>query len=373
MDINRKVIVFSLEHYNPLGLIRSLGENGIKPIYIAVKRRGDITSKSKYIDVCHKVDSIEEGYVLLQKLYGCEQLAPYVILSDDDILEYCDLRYDEMKERFVCFNAGVAGRICKYMDKKIILDLAHKHGFNVIDSWVVNKGEIPKDLDYPIITKDINPNSGSWKSDVYICNNEEELRVAYEKIVSPVILIQKFINKKNELALEGFSISKGKEILIVTAMTWKYLIQGYYSPYHNVTMFKDKEMQKKLQAMFEEIGFDGIFEVEFIIDQDETIYFLEINFRASAWNYSGSCAGMPLSYLWVKSMENGYIDKHDRKDFEDFTSMSEVIDFGKRVDTRMITLPEWLKDFKEAKCTYYYNKDDIQPFLALKSEWDKLK
>ena len=33
------VIVFALEHYNPLGLIRSLGENGINPIYFSIKRR----------------------------------------------------------------------------------------------------------------------------------------------------------------------------------------------------------------------------------------------------------------------------------------------------------------------------------------------
>ncbi len=373
MSIENKVIVFSLEHYNPLGLIRSLGENGIDPIYIAVKRRGDITSRSKYISVCHKVNSIEEGYSLMIEKYGNEPVPPYVIVSDDDILEYLDLRYEELKNKFICFNAGTAGRICKYMDKKEILDLAKKHGFNVIDSWVAKKGEIPVNLEYPIITKDINPNSGSWKSDVFICQNEDELKKAYESIVSPVILIQKFIDKKNELALEGFTVGRGKEMLIVTAMTWKYLIQGYYSPYHNVTMFRDEEMKKKLESMFEEIGFDGIFEVEFIIDQDGTPYFLEINFRASAWNYTGSCAGMPLSYLWVKSMDAGHIDPADDKEFEDFTSMSEVIDFGKRVDSGVITLPEWLKDFKETKCTYYYNKDDIEPFLALKEYWENLK
>ena len=191
--------------------------------------------------------------------------------------------------------------------------------------------------------------------------------------MSETVLLQRFIDKKNELALEGFSVAHGKEVMIVTEMTWKYLIQGYYSPYHNVTMFKNEDMRRKLESLFAEIGFDGIFEVEFIIDQDDTPYFLEVNFRASAWNYTGSCAGMPLSYLWVKSMTNGRIDVNDRKTFEDFTSMSEVIDFGKRVDTGKITLAEWLKDFKEAKCTYYYNKEDIEPFLALREYWDKLK
>ena len=31
-------IVFALEHYNPLNMIRAFGENGINPVYISVKR-----------------------------------------------------------------------------------------------------------------------------------------------------------------------------------------------------------------------------------------------------------------------------------------------------------------------------------------------
>lgn len=162
-------------------------------------------------------------------------------------------------------------------------------------------------------------------------------------------------------------------MFIGTTLLWKYLIKGYYSPYHNVTMMKDVEIRKKIQAMIEEIGFEGIFEVEFLIDKEDTYYFLETNFRASAWNYSSTVAGMPLSFLWVKSMDAGRIDPTDEKEFKDFTDMSEVIDYGKRVEGGMISFAEWLKDFKEAKGTYYYNKDDIAPFEVLYQHWDEYK
>ena len=39
-------IVFALEHYNPLNIIRALGENGINPVYISVKRRYEVATKS---------------------------------------------------------------------------------------------------------------------------------------------------------------------------------------------------------------------------------------------------------------------------------------------------------------------------------------
>ncbi|MBQ7518040.1 MAG: biotin carboxylase, partial [Bacteroidales bacterium] len=135
----------------------------------------------------------------------------------------------------------------------------------------------------------------------------------------------------------------------------------------------DREMESKLQAMFEEIGFEGVFEVEFLIDKDGTVYFMETNFRASAWNPTCKFAGMPLDYLWIKGMENGRIDPADRKEFEPFTSMSEVIDYGKRVEGGLVSLAEWLRDFKEAKCLYIYDKNDPAPWDAVIKNWEKFK
>lgn len=368
-------IVFAQEHYNPLGLIRSFGERGVNPVYISVKRRGEVATKSKYISKLHRVDTVADGYQLVLKEYGNMDYEhrPIIVFSDDKSIGYFDQHYEELKDKFILYNAGKAGGINRFMDKFAVQNLAKKHGFNVIDSVVVKRGEIPTDLDYPIITKDISPNSGSWKSDVFICENETELKQAFKQITSPTVLIQRFVDKRNELALEGFTVNQGKEMMICTAMNWKYLIKGYYSPYHDVHMLKDEDMEHKLQAMFAEIGYEGIFEVEFLIDKDGTYYFLEINFRASAWNYTAACAGMPMSYLWSKSMLAGHIDPSFKKEFDDFTSMSEIIDFGKRVDTGKISLPEWIKEFKNAKCTYYYNQKDMGPYDYVSDKWDQYK
>ena len=211
------------------------------------------------------------------------------------------------------------------------------------------------------------------KGDVFVCQNEEELKESIKKITSPLIMIQHFVDKQNEMALEGYTINRGKDMQIITQMTWKYLIQGYYSPFHDVCMFTDKEMEHKLQAMFEEIGFEGVFEVEFLIDKDGTFYFMETNFRASAWNPTCKFAGMPLDYLWVKGMENGYIDPADRRVFEPFTSMSEVIDYDKRVEGGMVSIAEWLRDFKDAKCVYIYDKEDRAPWDAVIENWENFK
>lgn len=372
------VIVFALEHYNPLNMIRAFGEQGINPVYISVKRRYEVATKSKYISKLHCVDSVEDGFLLLINQYGrlSEETGkkPYILFSDDKSVGYFDLHFEEWKDKFITYNAGRNGRINEFMDKYEIQQCAKRHGFNVLDSYVIKKGDpVPDGLWYPIITKDISPNLGSWKSDVFICQNKQELVEALEKITCPLIMLQHFVDKQNEMALEGYTINNGKEMQIITQMKWKYLIQGYYSPFHDVCMFTDKDMEIRLQAMFEEIGFEGVFEVEFLIDKDGTYYFMETNFRASAWNPTCKFAGMPLPYLWMKGMMNGYIDPNDRKEFEPFTSMSEIIDYSKRVEGGLCSIAEWLRDFKDAKCVYIYDKEDRGPWDAVIRDWESFK
>lgn len=372
---NRVFIVFAIEHYNPLGIIRSLGEKGIFPVYIAEKGKTELASKSKYISKCHYVDTVEEGYEILLSEYGNygENERPFLYCADDHTMGFLDERYEELKDKFIFFNAGSKNGINKYIDKGEILTLAKECGLGLADTIVCNRGEFPAGLEYPIITKSISPNVGGWKSDVFICNDEQELSVAYEKIQAPRLLLQKYIEKKNELEYYGFAINHGEDVFISIAADYLYLIPGYYSPYMNVFNPPYPEVQKKVAEMIKRVGFEGIFSVEFLRDDKDNLYFLEINFRNATWSYSSTVAGMDLPYLWAKCMDEGEISEEIKVSFDTFKAMVEPIDYGKRVDSGKVGLLEWVKDFKEAKCTYYYNKDDMEPFKALEENWDRLK
>lgn len=374
---NHLVIVFAIDHYNPLGVIRSLGENGIRPIYIAIRHRVALGVKSKYVSKVYEVASVEEGYQVLMENYGEVYKTgekPFVLFSDDKSVGYFDLHYEEVRNRFITYNAmGIQGRIMEFMDKKNILNLAKKYGLNVLEPVVVNRGEIPEGLEYPIITKDINPNSGGWKSDVFVCQNEEDLKKAYTKISSPVVLLQKYVDKKTEYTFEGCSVNKGQSVLIAIKSTYKYAIPAYYSPFMTCESLHDQKMKAALERMFAEIGFEGIFEVEFLVDKSDKAYFLEINFRNSTWSYASTRAGMPLPYIWIKGMLNGKIDKDDYKEVPGgFTAMVEPIDYAKRIELGLSSAGEWLADFKKADCGFYYSEDDLDPFFEMVKNWDKL-
>lgn len=367
------VIVIGEEHYNPLGMIRALGKNDIQPVFIAIKGKSTVASKSKYVLRSHFAASIEEAYHVLLKEYGNEKNRPFVLTSDDDIQSLLDQHYEELKDKFVLFQAGKNGRVTEFMNKKEILDIAEKHGLKVLKTVVTERGVVPEGIEYPIITKSISPNVGGWKSDVHICYSEEELLVAFENILSPTVLIQKFIDKKNEYCLDGFSVNGGKELFIPIASTYNYLIQGYYSPYMTVHPFEDEHMRNCLNSMLEEIGYEGIFSIEFLIDSDGTYYFSEVNFRNSTWSYIAACLGMPVPVLWIKAMLEGKISEDWYRPIPaNYTAMVEPIDYNKRVNEGRTEAADWLIDFKKTDCLFYMDEEDPEPFREMVRNWERL-
>lgn len=368
------VIVVGMEHYNPLGMIRALGENGIRPIYIGIKYKAPVASSSKYVKDYYLVDSDQEALDLLINQFGSvvreTGKKPFVLFSDDSTVELFEQHYEKLKSGFIMFNAGGDGRIAKYMDKFEILECAKRHGIQVLPTEVVKRGEFPKNVEYPIITKAISPNSGAWKGDVFICNNEAELKEAYKNIKSQTVIIQHFVDKKTEITYEGYTINRGKDMYIGVQCSYLYAVKGYYSTYFINEPMTDSVLYAKINSMFEEIGFEGIFEVEFLVGPNEQKYFLEINFRSSPWSYFSHLAGNSIAYLWCVSMLTGSVPKANC--FEPFKGMVEPVDYLKRVEEGRCSLAEWLKDFKEAKCAYY-NPNDMEPYRILCENWDILK
>lgn len=364
MDIREHLfIVFGEEHYNPLGAIRSLGEYGIKPIAIIIKSQYIIASSSKYIDKLIYVETIEEGYALIVKNYINLEHRTFIITCDDRITSFLDLRYEEIKDAFYLYNAGRKGKITFYLDKNNINELAMKHGINVPKARVINKNEIPEKVEYPVITKSISSNDGGWKDDVFICNDANELETALKKIKSNTILLQKFIDKKNELCLDGFSVNKGKDVFISIAASYNYIIPGQYSCDMTLSNFHNPELFKKIKAMLAEIEYEGIFCIEFLVEKNGNLSFLEVNFRNSGWSYASTSVGMNLPVLWAQGMLEHKVPEGSYKPIsKGYRAIAEFPDFKIRVLGHRIGMLKWIKDIKKCNCFFIINKKDMKPF-----------
>jgi len=361
-----RFIVFGFEHYNTLGVIRSLGEVGIHPtviLHMTNMLEASLVPNSRYISDIDIVKDTDEGYRLLMNKYGSEQNKPF-LYSCDDYVEMClDQHYDELKDKFYFFDGGQSGIISKYMDKDTISNLAVECGFHIPKTEVLKRGVLPKSLTYPVITKAKVSAIGGWKSDVKICYSEKELLEAYKNMITEDLLVEEFIEKKNELCLDGFCINHGNDVCIPFQTTYLRLAPGKYGNYMELAPFKNKTVYEQVKQILRRSSFNGIFSVEFLIGQNNELYFLEVNFRNSTWSYAFTYGGVNMPYEWAKAMLKGSISAEDARDTP-FIAMAEIPDFKDFVLTNKISIFKWLRDVINSDCLFYWNKNDKKPFFV---------
>ena len=363
---DHKHIVLAQDHYNPLGVVRSLGEDGISTIVILIcDGTPRLVNKSKYIGTLHLAKNIEEGYDILMSNYANEVRKPFIYTCSDDIESFLDQHYDALTPHFYFFNAGEQGRITRTMEKKEMIRMAVECGIDIPKTEVVKVGELPKTLRYPILTKSVISTMADWKSNVHICLNETELLDAYKSIKGEQIILQEYIEKKNELCIDGVSLY-GSGIYIPIQSEYIRFTPDAYGNYILFQKFKEHNLYDKMKALFEKTKFTGIFSIEFLRDKDDKFYFLEINFRNSTWSYAHTVEGINLPVIWAKSVLAGHLVTDDVMIKKDrFTAVQEFTDFKDSVIGRQCSLWQWIKDVRDCDCRFYYNKQDNKPFWSI--------
>ena len=364
----REYIVLCTEHYNPLGIIRTLGENGIHPVVIITKERPRYVYKSKYVKKTFFVNDAEEGIQIVIHNYSNLNEKSFIFTGDDKTVHALDAHYDELKDHFFFTNCGKAGVIGHYMDKSNARALAEECGINCPKTYYVNKGEIPEDITYPIMTKAINSFGQEWKSVVHICNNEQELKRAFTEIEAQQLILQQYIKKNNEVDFEGVSADDGNDIIICCETYQKYQLEDKYSPYFDIKNLDpaDKPLVNKIQHFLQNMRYNGIFEAEFMVDDEGEFWFLEINYRNTAWGYATTVAGNPQVMIWIESVLNGnkIPDNIYNTVPNGMTAMAECWDYDVRVKSGKISHKQWMKEYRKVNAKLYKGEKDFRPFMA---------
>ena len=359
-----KHIIITGDNGNALGVLRSLSEYGIQPIIIYLQEnRFPYILNSKYFKVKHIVFSYEEGVNLLISKYGAEKTIPYVYTCDDFVESILDSRYDELHGRFYFFQSAEKGRINHLMNKDTICEMAKSCGFNPPQKEIVEMGNLPTTLKYPVITKALMSIMGAWKNDVFICNSEEELLSAYKKIKSPKLLIQEYIRKKNELAIMGFSIKEGEQVFMPFQLSYFRTPDSAYGSYMYFNPFTDSDLKERIHKLIKLCKYSGCFEIEFLIEPNDNLRFLEVNFRFSYWNYALTYGGVNYPVAWASATLSGNIDESQYHIKPYFTAMDEPGDYGQVVATKKMSIKSWIKEMLQTDVLYIYNKRDKRPAI----------
>ena len=363
MEIKKnKHILVCGDNTNSLNILRSLGEKGICPITI-VQEEGhlQLLRNSKYIGEVICVYGFEEAVIKLLE-FADKSRPPFVYITDDNHLQIIDANYDALQGKFYFFNAGSLGRLTQFLDKEQQCVLAEQCGFSVPKFEEVNRGQLPTKLTYPIITKTSNSYSEGWKRDVTICYSPQELSAAYSQMISKQLLLQEYIEKTGEYSMQGISINGGEMIYMPFERMYLRYTKTSFGGYMYYQPFQNEELQRKVQKMLKKIRFSGCFEVEFLVDKEQQLHFLEINLRFSASNYGINTGGVNLPYLWAKSTISQTIDTKDfNPRYERYYVMNDTTDIQM---AKKVGYFKWLKQCINADGYYLWNKYDKKPFFS---------
>ena len=366
MNINNHTFIL-LANYsaNTLGQIRSLGERGICPIAVLINKNSFRIDKSKYLKKVYNVSSIEEGIDLVIRLYGNSNQKPFLYTDNDAVIGALDNRYDDLKDKFFFWNAGMQGKLNKYLNKSEQIVLAEKCGIKVPKTEIVKIGDYPKTLNYPIFTKAINSLTPWWKGFAFICQNENDLKVAFDSIKdTSEIILQEYIQKKEELPIEGISLRGGEEIRILGRTVYYRLLKDSFGSYRYVEPYHNVELEVKIKKLVKSFNYTGPFQIEFIIDKDNNAYYLETNFRIAQQDYAFTKIGVNIPYLYAISILNNQIVEReiDYIPQKKVSIMNEFEDFKNFVLHNRLSIFKWFKDVLNTDCFQFYNKQDKAPF-----------
>ncbi len=356
-----EVIVIGEHLLNTLGQIRSFGEIGIKSTVIWIDNEYHSPKGSKYIKAFHPVGSVDEGIRTLHLLSVDNPDQKIVSTDSDRIVAALDREYDLlMKERFSFFNAGSQGRLSLFLDKKNQCEIAARNGFKCPASSIVSDGSILEGMSYPVFTKAVSSLSPDWKDYARICRNEQELESFLQSQKGCQVLVQEFIEKDNEVAMEGVSFLGGREVYLpVQGEYYRLPKDGFGSFKYNEPFSMGDDFKRRISGILKEIGYSGVFEIEFLKDKEGQLFFLEINFRHTQYNHALTDMGVNLSRIWLKSCLEGRLSVRDEVLKKDKSSViNELRDFRMYVKTGILSKREWIHDLFSADSYYLFDRND---------------
>lgn len=362
-----KHIVFCFPHANSLGIVRAIAKGGLNPIVVSIGAVDEDSGffHSKYIKECYRFATPSEGLNFIISNFSDVNHKNFLYLITDFGIRICDEQYEELKNNFFFFNSGGANTLSPYLNKDKLCDLAVSCGLPVPGFEIVKRGCLPQKLKYPIFIK-TNNSFANWKADAGIAHDESELVALCGNFVSDEWMMEDYIDKKYEDSWQGISVNGGQQVFMPYRKRYVRLRKNDYGTY----MYYDKcqppkEIANGIQQMLRRMNFSGCFEVEFLLDKNDKLHFLEINPRFSASNQGMLAGGVNMPLEWALSVLYGRVDESSIKlHNKPFYVMNEFTDFAKHVLTGHVSVFNWIKDWRNSSCLYYYQKGDTLPFYS---------
>lgn len=359
-------VVFGNDHKNPLGVVQSLGQKGIKSIAVCWGEHTGLVKSSNFCSTIHYAETAEEGIKVLLNDVLPEDFDDIAVITpcSDEAALVLDKHRDELKEKYV-FEYATHYSIERLLDKELQVKLAAEAGLDIPDSYkIMSLEDIPENPPFPCIIKPLVSMQGS-KGDLMVCTNMDEL-VSNLKIVMPHnkgISLQRFIDKENDYTVLCCRLKDGTCIVPNIIRNDKlYPEQVGLSTLHDVGFFEDEQLQKNIVRLLNNMGYVGLISVEFSKSiSDGKYYFFEFNIRNDGYNPCMTKSGVNINYYHYCDMLGIPFEIEEPKHVR---IISEERHFM-CVTHKGTTIRRWMRDIRESDGFTWYYSNDKKPFFRM--------
>ena len=368
------VIVIGVDHFNTLGIIRSLGEVGIQPIALILSENKSKawTLKSRYINInCSEVIGSEQVREKLLSISSRIKQKAYIIPSCDRAVKLIEEQRIFLSDMFHFPTVSDDyGSLTNCLDKSFTSKIASKAGFVVPKSmtfYANDNEQIKRAIAdfaglYPLIIKEVTSVAG--KNHTRIIRDEEELIASVQECGSDIVLLQQFIQKDEELGVQGVGFGDGRSFVPANVHKIRTSLDAMGSTtYAILSNPVDELLKKKCEAFISELKYSGIFDIE-VLRKGSIYYFIECNFRNGAYGYAYTRMGYNLPLIWI-------LNKPAYKSTALNKRIMNVFNDIKHVKTGKISAIRWLGQMITTDVFLTANiKDPLPLFYRL---FDKIK
>ena len=363
--VENKIIVWSIDDFNTLGLMRELGNAELDMLFL-VKGHAGFAVKSKYCKKHIETPTIEDGYKYLMENYENESKKPILIISSDEIITFVDQHKEEFEKLFIVPGTTIKGNIEKYIDKNNMTTLAEEIGILCPKSRAIKKGEDISDIQYPCLIKPSHQKPGHYNEFKFkICKNANALKKTL-RYVRPdsEFIVQQYIPKELDLLVYGGRMWDDNTIFAGAFIRDRWADSGSSSHGYFTENIPQCADTSKILKFLERIDYHGLFSVEYGLLENKA-YFFEITLRNDGTSHYFYQAGanIPLAYVY-SSAGLDYSDIPTKVSGEKWF-IDELFDV-ENVLLGKIKKKTWKKDMSEATVFKYYDKEDTVPYEIAK-------
>ena len=179
-----------------------------------------------------------------------------------------------------------------------------------------------------------------------------------------VFILQQYIQKEYDLLVYGGRLYDGNTVIAGAMIRDRWADSGSSSHGYITTDIPKCVDAKKIVEFLEKINYYGLFSFEYGIVGDKA-YFFEVNLRNDGTSHYFYQAGANIPLAYVYSCVRADYTKIPIKVTEKAWFIDEIFDI-ENVIKGVISKEQWKQELSEATIFKYYDKEDPEPWKAVK-------